>query len=267
MYDLRQPDLWDLDAARHDPAWRRVMLSTVTRVPKVLATRAGAGETRLHFPPFLRRASAPLAALLPPKLGDLFRLEARIQEVCRAMAAVHADPVVQLLLGLDLFQRQHWPEAAAAFHEVVTRPSLLPIRRPALAALALTEWEMAKQSPDPPTSPAARRAIDHLRQYADTGEVPAEFAQGMAGIAVQAREFDLARRLLDDWRRRAPNDPRPLMSRAVTEYRAGVYSEAARMAREVLERWPGRAGAADLLRKSQDGLRKQVADLAPAPPG
>jgi tetratricopeptide (TPR) repeat protein len=267
MRELRQPELWDFDAARHNAAWRRLVLSTATRVPKVLATRAGAGETRLHFPPFLRRASAPMAALWPPKLADLFRLDARIQEVCRAMAAVHADPVVQLLLGFDLFQRERWPEAAAAFREVVVRPSLLPVRRPALAALALTEWEMARQSPDSAASPAARQAINHLRQYADTGEVPAAFAQGMAGIAVQAREFDLARRLLDDWRRRAPNHPQPLVSRGVMEYGAGVHSQAIRMAREVLDRWPGHAVAKELLRKSQDGLRKQAADLAPTPPG
>ena len=69
--------------------------------------------------------------------------------------------------------------------------------------------------------------------------MPAGFAQGLAGIAVQAREFDLARRLLDDWRRRAPNDPRPLLSRGVTEYRAGVYSLAVRMARGP-KRAPGR---------------------------
>ncbi len=263
LRELRQPALWDLDTARRTAARWRVLRCILTQGPVILAARARAGEARLRVPPFFRQAIAPLTGLFPVKPADLFRLGERLDEACLAMATVHPDGAFQLIRGMDLFEREHWPEAVVALREAMTRPSLLPVRRPALVALALAEWELAKAALDPPASPSARQAMDHLRQYAETGEVPAEAAQGLAGLAAQARDFDLARRLLDDWRRRAPNDPRPLVSRAVTEYRAGAYGPAIRLAKEVLGRWPENAAAADLLRKSQDALRKQAADLAP----
>jgi hypothetical protein len=189
-----------------------------------------------------------------------------MDEACQAMAAVHPDGAFLVIRGMDLFERERWPEAVAVLREATDRPSLLPVRRTALVALAVAEWELAKQERDPPASPAARQAMEHFRQYAESGDVPVSLYPGLANIAVQARDFDLARRLADDWRRRAPNDPGPLVSRGTVEYRAGAYGPAVHLARQVLDRWPGNKAAATLLRDAQAALRKQAADLAPELP-
>jgi Tfp pilus assembly protein PilF len=113
----------------------------------------------------------------------------------------------------------------------------------------------------------AREAMEHFRQYADSGDVPVSLYPGLVSIAAQARDFDLARRLAGDWHRHAPDDPEPLVRRGQVEYRAGAYGPAVHLAQQVLERWPQNADAAKLLRDARAALRKQAADLAPEPPG
>jgi hypothetical protein len=104
---------------------------------------------------------------------------------------------------------------------------------------------------------AARRAAAHLREQLQAGPVPPDRFSAYAKVARNAGEVSLARAVLDQWERRAPEDCEMLALRAEVEFQAGSFSKSLQLARAVLRRQKDNRPMKDL----ESRARQQLEDL------
>jgi hypothetical protein len=229
-------------------------------------------------------------------------------------ARAHPDPLIYHALGTQLGGQRRWAEAEAAFLLAAHRPSWLPIRRAALLGAIQCQWAQAVGLPSPPEAeprqrllqargqlgpalaaaplgplhllpavylapvPPGRRALDNVRTLAAWGGIRPDQAYYLAHVAIEMNELDLARGIIADWERQAPQDLQALRKRVTVELKAGACGRAVRAADQllaaadaVLARKPGdkaalasRQQALKLRNEAIRQLRNQADSLAPA---
>src|SRR5262245_16798462 len=80
------------------------------------------------------------------------------------------------------------------------------------------------------------RALARLRELLAAGEFCPEQGFSLAVMAISVDEVDLARWVLREWERQAPQDPRILEQRARAEWQAGSYGTTVRLVDQILQR-------------------------------
>jgi tetratricopeptide (TPR) repeat protein len=219
----------------------------------------------------VRRFASPLPPLLRNGLvrllqvGEAGDLDKLADELSRA-AAVHPEGTLLYVRAMALFGAWRFEEAEKVAREAAETPALLPVRRSGLClafgakAMLLT----LKWSRDPV---AWRRPIEDLRLLLAEGASGPPLRRDLAiGAAMLVREFTLARRIVEDWEREAPADPKVLGWRAKVELRAGNSGAAIEAADRALERKPGDAEMLRIKKEATDNLTEQFRRLVPAAP-
>jgi hypothetical protein len=244
-----------------------VMLHLVPVVRKGLATlRDPDAQPPLPVPPVLMRAFR--ARHDAPSLVALLMNPNALMEQLGKAADIHSEGLLFLARGLALAQQDHWAEAEEAFTKAAATPSVIPVRQQALFGAASCACVLAK---GPPPRPEAQpRAVQRLRQVVGAGGFPPDQAALLSTMALQVKEFDLARWVIREWERQSPKDPKVLEQRAQAEFEAGAYGSAVQAVRQILDR---KLAPAD--RKRWEGfrdraaaeLRRQARELSPPTPG
>jgi tetratricopeptide (TPR) repeat protein len=226
-------------------------------IARLSARSGGKGMARggsLSLPPALttsfgRLPGAFFSYRFTRKLGPA------IAAVDRA-ARVHPEGTLHYLHGLLLFTEMRVPEAEAAFVKAASTPALAPVRRVALYHALATEGYLSRPNLPTPDLEMRRRSIVHLRQFLALGPVRASEAEMVVKVARYDRQWDLARLVLSEWERQAPDNFNALQQRALVELQAGDYGRAAAAARRMLVLKPGHAEARRYLQEAATKARE-----------
>jgi serine/threonine protein kinase/tetratricopeptide (TPR) repeat protein len=281
-----------------ETSWASVKV--LARMPAVLqASRAAPGEGAdasgdlvLPLPPVVVRAWRVIPSLFPMMLLHNY---AGASKALADAIRIHPDGLLYFLRGLMLTNEDRWAEAEEAFLAAAGRPSVVPIRRMALMLAIACEFILAETELSPEVArlngffaargpvgavlagapggalralPSLyldelplRRALRNTRTFLGLGKVYPKQADLLANIALLAREFDLARGIVDDWQRQAPEDVNAWRKRALVELAAGAYGPAIRAADKVLAVKADDREALDYRAKAVERLRRQAEQL------
>ncbi len=187
---------------------------------------------------------------------------ARIERL-RQASEIHSDGLLLFFLGVELANAGRHAEAWEAFRIAADRPSFVPVRRPALYALTAVEWELATKM----QLRIARhwwnaRAVTSARRFLAYGRLQLHEVEVIVAAAYYAGRHNLVRAAVEQWERQGGEPNRLLLQHLMkTEYEAGSYGTAVRLADQILARWPG-DNAATLYRVAAlHELRKQADEL------
>jgi hypothetical protein len=145
----------------------------------------------LPIPPVLTRAMKPLAgqwSLLLAGGGSRGMTEA----LDRALL-VHPEGMLYMSRGITMVNQRNWVEAEASFRQAAATPSLLPVRRPALYAAAVSAFRTARPEVVP-------RGRDYTRQLMALGPLRPDQAELLVPLLQAAGEPELANLILRDQR-------------------------------------------------------------------
>jgi tRNA A-37 threonylcarbamoyl transferase component Bud32/tetratricopeptide (TPR) repeat protein len=178
---------------------------------------------------------------------------------------MHANQFSQTM-GSDPAKQNHFrqllAEAGAAFAEAARTPGLIDVRQVALEMGIATYGLAGKPIWSEEYRPEwVEKAADLLRDRLQLAP-PLHLSRMelCVKIARNAREHTLARRLLDDWEKRSPNNPQAARLRAEIEYNAESYPIALRAAEKALKVNPADPPMLEIRKKSQQHLRLLAAD-------
>ncbi len=238
------------------PAMRRVMPDAPAAPDEKALLNAGKW---MRVPPFLRRVVDDLTVGVLGLAGaDQEKTLTRFDAALR----VHPEGTLRLIKAYLLGLLGRHAEAAAEFARAADEHSVVPVRRVALTQAALAEGAVAfGKAPD---AEAGKRAVRHLREALRLGIQP-ENAADLAVVAAKAGEVGLARTVLDEWQRAAPNDPEVWRWRAAAEMRAGAYAEALRSADRYLKHKPDDKEVLGFRKAAVEKLRELVGKLDSVP--
>src|SRR5262249_7126400 len=122
--------------------------------------------------------------------------------------------------------------AEQAALEAADTPALLPVRRPALriATSAVAMLYALSQEPD-----FLHQASVNIRKDREQGPIRiANHRLVAVNCAVLAKDYNLARQILDDWEQQDPTDLEAARVRAKIEMKAEAYGSALKAAEKVL---------------------------------
>jgi tetratricopeptide (TPR) repeat protein/predicted Ser/Thr protein kinase len=237
----------------------------LSRMAKTFIKLGPAAERVFQVPKAAKDDEALLAAArlmpLPPVLhngfGRMFRAanllsqgkDAEALKELASLAEINPEGFVFMMQGTVLFGNGQFKEAEAALLRAADMPSLISVRRPSLFLAVMAAWNrVAAARPKPEPEPGVRaRAIANIRKIMALGEVPPSQAYWLWNIAGQDRQLDLARSIIADWERQAPNDIEAKVARATIERVGGAYQKALDILEDVVKKNP----------KHEEALRNQ----------
>ncbi len=156
-------------------------------------------------------------------LVNLFK--SRALDEFTAAAKLHEDGAIHLLRGCLMLDLGRAQEAEQAFTEALKGGTAFHLyRKNALLGLFLAQMNLAAAEAKSGNPAFSERAAKTLRLVADEGVLPDELAAGSVELAVAFDDLFLARRIWESWRRRQPDSPALLISRAHIEYYSGAYA-------------------------------------------
>jgi tetratricopeptide (TPR) repeat protein len=248
------------------------------------------------LPPLVRKTSERFLNAMRDAGGDLISTET-IDEFA-AVARTHPEGTVLYMHALVLFGSLRFEDAEKAALEAADAPALLPVRRPAylvasssegmqyaalrsaityarsLGLLAaphghgplLAAFSLAPGTTADPDPALGRRAVANLRRVLALGPVRAPFQLVIAvHLANSTREYNLARQLLDEWQRAAPDDLAALSMRVGTEMQAEAFGPAVQAADEYLRHKPDDEAMQRKRQEAVEKLRQQLRRYAQPP--
>jgi tetratricopeptide (TPR) repeat protein len=260
--------------------------------PNAIAAALGPFIQEIPLGPRLRHAC--LRVLHPLVVGPNNPAAERTLRSLTELATVHPEGTICYIRALALMGNHMYAEAEQAALEAAETPALLLVRQPALySAFAAdcmlyppravedlrdlpvkTVGLMASPLGQAPLLAAAtlapgvmdnrgqvvlRRAIEHLRKTRALGPSPFPARRELPVMATYlAREYTLARELLDEWEKQAPDDPTALFWRARTELGAGAYGKALEAAEKVLKQKPDNARAIEIKKKAIENILREA---------
>jgi tetratricopeptide (TPR) repeat protein len=222
--------------------------------------------------------------------------------VLTTATAIHPEGTLLYWRALALFGNVRLAEAEKAALMAAETPAIFLVRQPALylafaseCGLYPSQWRedlqqltvrtvglMASPLGQAPLLASAglapgiadnrgqallRRAIENYRKARALGPLPFPKTRELPiGAALFAREYSLARELLDDWEREAPDDTRPLFWRIRTELAAGSNEKALEAAERVLKQMPDDPVILRLRKLAIENLIKQARPHLPGAP-
>ncbi|MFH1748994.1 MAG: serine/threonine-protein kinase [Planctomycetota bacterium] len=239
---INRVDEWNEDAAR------RMQQQAMQIIGKLMPLYAemSVAEPDIQDPRDMLNFGVRLPPFLVHGIGRVGRatlltiagqVEAALAEVDQAVRA-HPEGFLHLSRGVLLRELERIEEAEEAFRLAAETPSVFDFKGLALAYAAHTQWKLADMDGPAPNVEMRTRAVKSLRKLASLDHLQASDAEWAAQIAVQAGEYDLARMIVFDWRRRAPGALAPLRARVAVEFSAGAYGPAIQAADAVLAREP-----------------------------
>jgi predicted Ser/Thr protein kinase/tetratricopeptide (TPR) repeat protein len=286
LAEFRNPDHFGPDTGlpnlggHGDLAARAVGIPGVGRLrpgdgwDKLLAAFSGV-VPRFPLPPLLRKSFVRgLTGLVGVAIDGAGRVRGTgPEELTRAVQA-HPEGTLLYFRAKVLLAAHRFEEASRAAREAAAAPALLPVRQPALLDAAVSDAMGYVADKDPARR---RRIVEDLRGLlAEDLKGVSPYQRGMAvHLAFSVKEYNLARVLLDNWRRVAPNDPAIGYYRVKIEFLAEAYGAAVEAAEEFLRQKPAdtekfrrfRAEAGKLKKQAEAKLREQARRLGPAAPG
>jgi tetratricopeptide (TPR) repeat protein len=276
-------------AAELLPPLQKVLRATLRMRGEMGDKELAASGLLIPSPPVLSKAFRRVPALLLPlTLRDYDRVSKELADMTR----IHPDGLLYLTQGLFLAVAGRLAEAEEVFLTAADKPSLVPLRRPALMHAIQCEWLLHVGVGSNPTVepknrlfqargqlgavfaalpgvplealPAAyllpeaplQRALRNVRRYVDLGGVRPTEAHYLLPVALATGEVDLGRWILSQWEHQAPNDLEMLRGRVQVELTAGAYGPALAAAEKVLQQKPGDSRALRWQQQAAVQLRK-----------
>jgi tetratricopeptide (TPR) repeat protein len=244
----------------------RVPLETAKRLLPVITSIAAEARALQHpddgagpglllpIPPVLTKAFQQPLKVMPLAW---FGSSARAVEALDKAFQVHPDALLAFARGILVLDTEKFPEAERAFLDAAGAFSLIPLRRVSLFAAVHCEWERASREPASRNELMAR-ALQNTRTLLELGPPSPFQAALLAPLAIEAGELDLARRILAEWERQAPQDLLLLKKRLAVELKAQAYGPAIAVADKYLERQPGDADVSRARTEAIERLRRQA---------
>jgi hypothetical protein len=157
----------------------------------------------------------------------------------------------------------HLREALAAFDRARREPGFIDTRKVAWHMYIHAAAQLGAPDRKGADPEMARLAARELRDLMRRGPLPASVRGTYAKAARYAKDWNLARDILDEWDRRKPNDPAALEQRARVEFESGSYANAVTAARAWAQAAPMSAEAKRILAEATAKLKEQYAQLVP----
>jgi tetratricopeptide (TPR) repeat protein len=229
----------------------------------VLSVLSGGGAkgrsagVHLRMTPATADALLRLAELSVARLAGLSSDDGALDEL-REILKIHPEGTLHYLRACLLLGKQRFAEAEAAFLTSAETPSFFATRQPAVYGAVACEAILATGKFGPADAAAPRRAVQNIRKMLQLAPVRADQAEILVRTALLAGDHDLARSLVADWERLAPDDLRPRRLRAQVEFLTGAYALALKAADQVLARKADDAEARFYRTRALDELRKLV---------
>jgi hypothetical protein len=262
-----------------------IMFKAVLWYPEALGLAARFDAVLLpSAPPFMVRAVSSMRAEIQKivNIGDLKSLPAlmaaakngelqvRVLAVLGRGADVFPEGLLSTSRATQLFFDGRWDEAEQALTGALETPSLFRSVR-LFALLEATACERNLAAGRPPQPAMRARAVEHLRELVwevlRLDRMGAYWGTLTSVLALQLKEFELARFILGEWEKRAPNDLALLEIRLQVECGSGEYSRAVDVADQILK---GKPRDPSLVKKVRDqqafALEKLQRQLEAHPP-
>jgi hypothetical protein len=238
----------------------------------------------LPLPPFLFKALSPLGADLLKLASplEMMAMVGRQQDVSGKLldtvsraADVVPDGVLLVFRGAGLVAADRRAEAEPLFLRALDPQShslFVSARLYALYGAAGCEWALGNRAPPDPERQA--RAKKHLRELvrelARIDALSADWGPKLSDLALPMKEYDLARWVLLEWEKQAPDNLDVQYKRLQLEYETENYSRAVAVADQILKREPRDQGMLEAVRGQQksalEKLRQQLEAHPPSGP-
>jgi serine/threonine protein kinase/Flp pilus assembly protein TadD len=240
--------------------WARLLPLIASTSADVRALKSGTGGgLLLPVPPALTRVLREAAATMPGVLlGDRGRAIAALERAFQ----VHPDAFLAYMQGSLAAMDRRMADADRAFLAAANGTSLIPVERGALYCAVFCEWELADQDP-PARRERLARAVQTAHRLIARGRLNPDHAALVASVAIEAGELDLARWVIRDWERQAPEDAMSWQKRLLVEYKAGAHGPAIAAADKILKRLPDDADAKRIRAAAVERLVEQAKKLPP----
>ncbi len=221
------------------------LLAAVTRIaPLTPRLRAAVYDPKadlfLPIPPVLYEAMRGL----PAEFGVaalLFTREGIVRGLDHALE-VHPEGMLFLARAMMLAQRddkEGWTKAEQDYLKASQTPAIIEIQQRALYMAATAEWVLDRDyGPQPEMR---KRSLDNFRKLMALGNLDAEQLFSLTVIARSMKNAELARWVVDQWARQAPDDPRLREQQAGVAFEAGEYHSAITLLDALLKKNPAPA--------------------------
>jgi predicted Ser/Thr protein kinase/tetratricopeptide (TPR) repeat protein len=224
------------------------------------------GSLLLPVPPVLvdgltlMSRAIPLAALSPA--AD----RAKGIDALRKLAAIYPNGLVNYLLGINQVNAERLADAEAPLRAAVDGPSFVPLRRPALVALAFDYWQLAVATADPPARRELfKRATDTARELSAYRGLNVEEVGLIVAIADAADDPLLARAAAEWAKADDAKDLTILRLWAKAELKLGADETALTLAKRILKDHPDDPHALHILDALEQRLKDRLKEIQRRP--
>jgi serine/threonine protein kinase/Tfp pilus assembly protein PilF len=209
----------------------------LSTVPRDMAGKATATHSPLliSLPPTFAKAIRGLPVVAPLMVfGGL----GQGSDFFARAVKVHPEGLFLLLYGMTLTDRNRWARAEEVFLQAAQAPAIVPVRRPALFFATLSAWQLGQQSKGALRKKARQRALVHTRKLVELGGLRQFQANYLCQLALAMNEIDLARWILAEWERSAPDDLVVQRRRLAIEWNGQAYARVLATAKKILQHDP-----------------------------
>lgn len=162
----------------------------------------------------------------------------------------------------DLKLQAGMREAAAVYDRARRQPGLVDARMVAWHGYVMAVAHLGAPGRAGYDATMQPVAVKEIRDLMRRGPLPGSTRSIYLKAARNAKDWNLARDILDEWERRSPNDMSAVRGRAEIELAATAYASAIIAAKKCLQHDPKDAIAQRVLVEAQAKLQKQYAELA-----
>jgi tetratricopeptide (TPR) repeat protein len=196
-------------------------------------------------------------------------------------AGAYPDGFLLLLAGRAHEERDRFREAADVYEKAATTPSLFRAAgAQALADKVHCAWMVRDKVPVAQRAEFQRTVLEDIRRLLRDHRAAVELwcratvgrpvgpresgsrIESLASMAWQCADIDLARQILDEWRRFDAENLRLSFLRMEVEYTAGCYEEAIKLGDAILKRNPDQPWLRDEAQNVQVLARQKLLDAA-----
>jgi hypothetical protein len=196
--------------------------------------------------------------------SDARKREAAHEALTRMIRA-HPDALLFLYQGLLLFRMHRYADAEKAFLAAAEAQSLMHLRAPALNGMVGCRLLRALDDGKGADVKLNMKIREDIRGLVTVDNVSPDYAEGFAEFARRMGDIDLARQVVVNWERRAPNDKRVRFYRARVEFDTRAYGRVLEIAQGFKEGDPLFKEMMHLKKDARAALVKEAQALQKAP--
>ncbi|MFO0967817.1 MAG: serine/threonine-protein kinase [Gemmataceae bacterium] len=169
---------------------------------------------------------------------------------------IHPEGTMYYVRGMALFAENRWYEAEEACLKAMTTPALSHVKRNALFLAVVTEGFLGRPNQTKPDLLMRRRAAENLRELLKLAPIKPEEAEILTKIARFCDETVLARQILEQWEKKAPESFDFLRQKTLVELQAGAYETALACAEKMVRQRPTDAEAQRLRAEAKKNAKR-----------